>query len=340
MISFFRKSAAPAPTSATRPAPLSQRAQRIHDCLIGGAVGDGLGCDIEFLDITQIQNDAKLTAEPPRLQDGTHPITDDTQMTLFTAEGLVRGLRGDGDVLKEVHAALLRWYVTQGGKPQINPGTGGILDHQFLHVRRAPGNTCMSGLANATAWGRAADNTSRGCGTIMRVAPLAFLPRGDIIPLTMTTSALTHGDQDAQDSAAAWALILNDLLHGRRITEAAERCLGRFGELTDNALHAALSAPRDGHWSVVQQLGGAWVADEALAIALYSTLCARTAEEGWRIAVLHSGDSDTTGAIAGNALGILFPEEVRTHPWAKNCEARDVITGIARDLDAVLDIKI
>jgi len=56
-----------------------------------------------------------------------------------------------------------------------------------------------------------------------------------------------------------------------------------------------------------RQAGGWWVAEEALAIAVYCSLVARDdfARGAW-LAVNHSGDSDSTGAIAANVLGAIF----------------------------------
>jgi hypothetical protein len=45
-----------------------------------------------------------------------------------------------------------------------------------------------------------------------------------------------------------------------------------------------------------------WVADEALAIAVYCALVAERLRHGVRLAVNHSGDSDSTGAMTGSIL--------------------------------------
>ena len=101
---------------------------------------------------------------------------------------------------------------------------------------------------------------------------------------------------------------------------------------TAAAIDAALTLPRDGRPETVERLGGGWVAEEALAIALYAALAAPGFEAGLRIAVTHSGDSDSTGAISGNLLGLLYPEEVMQHPWRERVECADLIDRLARDL--------
>lgn len=82
----------------------------------------------------------------------------------------------------------------------------------------------------------------------------------------------------------------------------------------------------------VEKLGGGRAAEEALAIALYAARVARSFDEGLRIAVAHSGDSDSTGAIARNLPGLLFPDEVLAHRWRAGVECADLIERLATDL--------
>lgn len=96
--------------------------ERIQGCLIGGAAGDALGAAVEFLSIEEIQEtfgpDGLMDFAPAYGRIGA--ITDDTQMTLFTVEGLIRAIvRGSerGGILDPravVHQAYLRWLTTQG----------------------------------------------------------------------------------------------------------------------------------------------------------------------------------------------------------------------------------
>ena len=66
--------------------------ERVEGCLLAGACGDALGAPVEFMRLPEIQH----TYGRRRIQDfepvygRTGAITDDTQMTLFTLEGLLR----------------------------------------------------------------------------------------------------------------------------------------------------------------------------------------------------------------------------------------------------------
>lgn len=313
-------------------------AAQIHDCLLAGAIGDSLGADIEFASLSQIRTrfpDGIL--ELPEHDGVKGAITDDTQMTLFTAEGLIRAAvrwseRGICDPASVVHHALLRWLVTQDETPAVPVDRSGLLLDRRLRARRAPGGTCLSALRGASAFGEAARNDSKGCGTIMRVAPVAFVAPDQLWDLALRTSALTHGHRTGQEAAVAWALILAALAKGAGMEDAAALQLEAFSGETGVAIRRALDAKRDGGAGTVESLGGGWVAEEALSIAIYACLCARDLEHGLQIAVMHSGDSDSTGAIAGNALGLIFQGMIQGHRWAGQVECRDLIAMLSRDL--------
>ena len=113
-------------------------------------------------------------------------ITDDTQMVLFTAEGLIlskvrQEYEGDKGVISAGYHAFLRWLYTQETTLQDNliqnHGTCSIVDgvltgHKELFSLRAPGNSCMSSLKSGKM-GTVGDpiNKSKGCGGVMRMAP-------------------------------------------------------------------------------------------------------------------------------------------------------------------------
>jgi ADP-ribosylglycohydrolase len=316
---------------------------RLHASLLGGAYGDSLGAEIEFLSLDAIRRkfpDGILDLPPHQGLRGA--ITDDTQMTLFTAEGLIRAhvrgsLKGICHPPSVVHHALLRWYRTQGGKPRVETDDVGLISEQRLWARRAPGLTCLSSLGTGRNFGALAENDSKGCGTIMRVAPVALMmPRDQVRSIAIETSALTHGHPTGQLAAAAWAEILADVATGANLEEAASRTATEYERLensdeTVRAIRKALDAPRDGIPETVESLGGGWTAEEALSIALYACLAGKTFDDALQIAVLHSGDSDSTGAIAGNMIGLINPEAALNHRWAPVIEGADIMSRLVRD---------
>ncbi|WP_306751517.1 ADP-ribosylglycohydrolase family protein [Paracoccus actinidiae] len=312
----------------------------IRASLYGGAIGDALGAEIEFWSLDKIRTQFPDGVDRILPHDGVQAaITDDTQMTLFTGEGLVRAMvravsKGMCHPPGVVHHALLRWYLTQGGRSPIDwIDSIGLIRDPRLHRRRAPGTTCLSALSASRAFGDLAQNDSKGCGTIMRVAPVGLFQRDHIDALADETSHLTHGHRTGRDAARAFAWLLSFLLEGETLSRALDRLQGKNLDLrVMTAIDAARAARLDGLPGTVESLGGGWVAEEALSIAIYAALAARDFEEGLRIAVTHSGDSDSTGAIAGNLLGLLYSEQVMGHPWRRQIECPDLIGRIAMDL--------
>ena len=94
---------------------------RFLGCLLGGAVGDALGAAVEFKSraaTLEIFGPDGITEYAP-IYGGLGHITDDTQMTLFTAEGLLRGwvrgcLKGITSYSSVTAHAYKRWLYTQG----------------------------------------------------------------------------------------------------------------------------------------------------------------------------------------------------------------------------------
>ncbi len=62
-----------------------------------------------------------------------------------------------------------------------------------------------------------------------------------------------------------------------------------------------------------------------------AALTGRDLVDGLRLAVNHSGDSDSTGSIAGNILGALYGVHAIPTPWLEHLELRDTITTLAHD---------
>ena len=361
----------------------------IRGCLFGGAAGDALGYPVEFLseeDIFSEYGSSGITAYEKDAATGKALISDDTQMTLFTANGLLigetrgamRGIRG----LPRGYVAMayLDWLKTQESSMQEvnrferhtkNGGYSWLLDVPELYSRRAPGNTCLSALS-AEKRGETFDdyveakrNQSKGCGGIMRVAPLALDPPGYAVeipevetpyyylePLVMEgaqLAAITHGHSLGYMPAAVLVHIITRIVfppEGRTMTlkeiilEARDAAAEFFAgdphlpellAVIENAVLFSENGRDD--LENIHQLGEGWVAEETLGISLYCAL--RHQDDfsaGIIAAVNHRGDSDSTGAVTGNILGALLGYEKIEDKWKKDLELSDVILEMADDL--------
>jgi len=330
--------------------------EKFAGCLLGGAIGDALGAPIEFLSLDRIREQfgEKGVTDFHPVYGKLGAITDDTQMTLFTAEGVLRGLvraraRGIGSAqVAIVHGSYLRWLKTQVSDydPERALGDGWLIGHEALWSARAPGNTCLSSLeACRNLTGSPASNDSKGCGTVMRVAPIGFVYDDDLAyRLGKETSALTHGHPTASIAAGALCIIISQLKNDTsldvavaaalEVVQADEMALGVPGE-TSQAIEQAVALAQSGDDpspELVESLGAAWIAEEALAISIYCALVARDFSHGVLLAVNHGGDSDSTGAITGNLLGLIFGCEQIPPGWRQAVELNELIVQVARDL--------
>jgi ADP-ribosylglycohydrolase len=337
--------------------------ERYRGCLLGGAVGDALGAPVEFLSRDEILRrfgpDGIDTFAPAYGRLGA--ITDDTQMTLFTADGLLRAsvrrqLGHQVDEIAATASAYLRWLQTQGESPRDeaephvgNPGW--LWQQRELHSRRGPGITCLDSLRMLTSPVARAANDRKGCGGVMRVAPVALLAHRsghaddaieEAFRLGAATAAITHGHPSGYLAAGAGSVLIKSLLEGASLAEALARtkAMLRRHEGHEETLAALELADRLAKSSLppataIAELGGGWVAEEALAISVYCAAVARDFRGGVRLAVNHDGDSDSTGAITGNLLGAMLGVAAIPRDWLEPLELRDIIAGIADDLHDV-----
>ena len=336
---------------------------RVRGCILGGAIGDALGAPVEFMPLSLIDEIAGMAPVFDYLPTQYGPdlglITDDTQMTLWTVEGLIRGsvhkggMLGDDKFPMSVQQSYLRWLATQvDGNVDGIAKDGWLYQEPWLHARRAPGNTCMAGLYefDGEHFGRAArNNMSKGCGGVMRSAPFGLMVghRDGYTPewcfeTAVKCAAYTHGHPTAQVSSGALAIIVAYLVEGVDLYRAVELALTYVleqeedGLETGYALQAALEMARREPCSreVLATLGQGWVADEALAISVYAALSYSAKEhflDALGLAVSHSGDSDSTGAITGNILGAFHGEDWLPPGLTATVEGKESITTLADD---------
>ncbi|CAL9475628.1 ADP-ribosylglycohydrolase family protein [Streptomyces albus] len=324
---------------------------RVRGCLLGGAIGDALGAGVEFdsLDrIRQAHGPQGVTDYVPAYG-RRGAVTDDTQMTLFTVDGLIRAhVRRDTGAWHpptDVHAAYLRWAATQRdwGPDERREGDGWLARQEWLYARRAPGNACLSGLAD-TRMGtldQPKNPGSKGCGTVMRSAPFGLLvgwEPGLVFQLAVECAAQTHGHPTGYLAAGAFAAIVHALARGDDLDTAVQRALVHLAtrpghEETTEALKRALGAVRQGMPSPerVAALGEGWTAEEALAIGVYCALVAEDVRHGLLLAVNHGGDSDSTGSVCGNLLGAMHGETALPAGWVAELEGRATILELADD---------
>ena len=332
------------------------RAARVRDCIRGclmaGAAGDALGYTVEFMSrqsiIARYGNKGITQFELDK--NGKALVSDDTQMTLFTANGMLMGItRGDmrgigGAPEDNVDGAYLDWYYTQTGKKReilINDWHYTWLrDLPELAHRRAPGNTCLSACESLFKR-QEVKNDSKGCGGIMRVAPMALLSAGYLVrgerfyPIDEmdTAGAETARVTHKHPLGFLPAAMLTHLLY-KLVPMTAEAVKEEFEQLVFETIEAlddiykdefaedkrylaeitrkavALAGNDSSDAENIRQLGEGWTGEEAWAIALYCAMRhVDSVEDAIIASVNHDGDSDSTGSICGNIIGAVHGYE-------------------------------
>ncbi|MCR5847651.1 MAG: ADP-ribosylglycohydrolase family protein [Lachnospiraceae bacterium] len=374
----------------------------IKGSFIGGAAGDALGYSVEFKSeefIFDKYGEDGITEYEIDVKSGKALISDDTQMALFTANGILIGKtrlqeRGIGaKISRYVNLSYLDWLKTQSLKYDIvKDMTRGytkevvswLCDVPELFSLRAPGNTCLSGIKLhqryhdivqnyefkydlsdekfdkyvelSNEYLKYPINDSKGCGGVMRVAPLAMaydVYKGEIEILkevdlqAAEISAITHGHPLGYMPSAVLVHIINRIIFWKNdvplkdivieaknaVSEIFEgnEYLEEMNRLIDLAIN--LSENNDSDLNNIHKLGEGWVAEEALAIALYCSLkYSNDFSKAIIAAVNHKGDSDSTGAITGNIVGAIVGYEAIDNKWKTNLELSDVILEMAEDI--------
>jgi ADP-ribosylglycohydrolase len=344
---------------------MNQLQDRIRGSLLGGAIGDALGYPVEFIysyegilsrygerGITRL--DTKQYSSEGE-QNNKAVVSDDTQMTLFTANGLLNAPKLGIEPKYAICRAYLEWLETQSGNRK-GKAECWIRNLPELNQRRAPGTTCISALQEIKR-GIEPINNSKGCGGVMRVAPVALyavcgnrMSITDADRLAGDAAEITHQHPLGFISAALMVHVIYRLAqdeHPTRsvlknyITEGVEvmrelygshyNDVERMAELSERAIF--LSSNADSDLENIKCLGEGWVGEEALAIGLYYTLkYLDNFEEAMIASVNHGGDSDSTGAVTGNILGAAIGYEAIPKFYKEDVELHDVLLHMADDL--------
>ncbi len=341
---------------------------RIRGSLIGGAIGDALGYPVEFLSWSNIQNkygstgitryDTTQWQSENSLENGVALVSDDTQMTLYTACGILNAKKNSTAIIPAICEAYIEWLLTQIRKKEKGFKQCWIQELPQLNDLRAPGNTCINSLMDIMN-GYEPCNDSKGCGGVMRIAPIplygAVNNRMDIKEaclLAAEASEQTHQHPLGYIPSAFVAYLIYRLVQDEHPTRESYRTyikeglflisdmfskyrdtVGEFILLVDRAMFFAKKADDDDVKNIEYYLGRGWVAEETVAIAVYCSLAHfDDFERAMIAAVNHSGDSDSTGAVTGNILGAAIGYEKLPLFYKENLELHDVILHIADDL--------
>lgn len=360
----------------------NKQLDKIRGSLVGGAIGDALGYPVEFINsyeaiqkrygqngITRLDTSHWFVIKEDGADESDPKawISDDTQMTLFTACGLLNA-KAQGKVYKyAICSAYIEWLFTQRGWKSSRFKGCWISCVPELNNRRAPGNTCITALSDILG-GREPYNYSKGCGGVMRTAPVALYgavwrdktevetPEGrisdikDVDMLAADAAEITHQHPLGWLPSALEAHVIYRLVQNENPTvedfkayfdEGYEALYGLYPnqkasidymkELNEKALSLVDSPASD--VDNIEAIGEGWVAEETFAMSVYCTVkYFNDFEKAMIASVNHKGDSDSTGAVTGNLLGAVVGYEAIPDFFKTDLELYDVILHVADDL--------
>lgn len=327
--------------------------QKVLGCLLGGAIGDSLGYSVEFMSLKQIKDKFGSKGISELVCDNiSHKalISDDTQMTLFTAEGILRGQtrekeKANYDYKSTVHTAYLRWLLTQGYPKMSNYKwiyDGYLIKIKDLYSTRIPDNSCLSALASGKIGTIDKKiNNSKNCDCVTRMSPVGlFFDKQEAFKLATEFASITHGNPTAYLAAGTYAYIIAAIIEGQRVDKAILEAINELKKHKQSrGCYKTLSKAIEIAHSDVQfekaipLIGRGWLADEALGIAIYCSIRFQDYYEGGiRTAVNHDGDSSSTGTITGSILGARLGVTNIPEKWMEVIELKEIIEDIADDL--------
>ena len=184
-------------------------------------------------------------------------------------------------------------------------------------------------------------NNSKGCGGVMRMAPVGFFDL-DCFKTGCELAMLTHGHPSGYLASGFLAQLIHELMQGISLSSAIESTrelliLWPSHQEVLQAVDLALDYAKSEEPTpeTLEKLGEGWVAEEALALSLFCALRAENFAHGVRLAVNHSGDSDSTGAITGNILGAMWGRGSIPDEFLQDLELRSVIEQMAQDVASI-----
>jgi ADP-ribosylglycohydrolase len=328
-----------------------RRESRGCGCLLGLAIGDALGAPVEFSTRAQIvaqYGPEGIQELAPRRGQPAGAYTDDSQMSVATARGILdwrastgwsAGARTEPD-LDALALAVWGRYVEWSHSPECPQGSPGA---QVLASIK--GGVPLTLQHPVNVWGK-------GCGGVMRVAPLGLVGLGPrAFEAGARCATLTHRHPTSDTAAGFVAQLIDHVMAGAPLADAVARARVALAgwpgheetlDTVDTAVRL-VAEPTDvyaaigqiGHVGVEEpsEHGKGWVAEETLGIALY---CALRCEDDYaaavRAAVNISGDSDSTGAVTGAIVGAARGVEAIPPAWRGQVADSGLLLELGRRL--------
>lgn len=296
-------------------------ADQVRGGIWGVASGDALGTTLEFMGRDEIK------AKYGRLQDligggwlglEAGEWTDDTEMTLAVAEGIIEEPE---QPLEAIGKRFLEWEATD--PPDI-------------------GRTVAASIASYKVvgdWHQAAyavdqiDQLTAGNGSLMRTLPIAFAYKTpkEIYTKAIEISQMTHWDFQAGLCCAYYCLCARELLQKSPL-EALESAWRQVDSLTEGEARSSLKhlqkidlhQPQKLTSLSEEELVPSGYVIESFQCALWAFLSHDNFQESLVAAVNLGGDADTVGAITGGLAGTYWGFDSIPQSWSSKFREEQV----------------
>ncbi|AKB30249.1 ADP-ribosylglycohydrolase [Methanosarcina siciliae T4/M] len=292
---------------------------KLQGYIFGTACADALGRPVEHLTLEQIKEkygEDGILEIPPE-----SPWTDDTQLMLVLARGLLNGAELElPGLMDKIAEELVLWL----DEPDLGAGAT---------TRGAALN-----LKDGIPWSRSGIN-SKTCGSLMRVGILGFIFSNDpekLIKAASISGRITHSHPTADAASVAGAYAVKLALDGMvpedmfqpllRVTEGISE---EFTEALKGSYELAHSNLSDEE--ALQKIGQGWYADETFALAYFCILrYPDDYKKAVQTAVNITGDSDSVGSVAGGILGARLGIKAVPSSWVESLKEKEKLEGMIK----------
>lgn len=337
---------------------------KFEGAIIGCALGDAFGYPLMGLSFDEIcgtfeKCGARELAVSRKTK--TALFTEATQMTLFTADGILwanneHSAYENASVATYVFYSYQLWLYMQTKTiadreyewlfdKAKNPNMSSLLKSKGLGKDRRLNDVNIDALldvkgkAFGTLSKKLNDNTD--CGAVKRVAPagLFYGQNSDMaFRMACDIGAITHSHPDGYLPCGVYAAIVAELLGDKPLDDAVNEAMALLASYPDNqntynALQKAVdlandedTAPLEG----LEELGDGLSAISALAIAVYSAILHQTGfKNAVALAANHDGDSAACASITGGILGAWYGLKRLPKDWGRKVQYRTLLETVA-----------
>ncbi len=301
-----------------------ERFNRNQGSLMGLAIGDALGAQVEFKVPGTFEHVSELK------DGGTHHLeaggwTDDTSMALCMAMSLIeRHEYDERDILKK----FLRWYRTGYLGSNGRCFDIGMTTSKSLKKYERDGKFATNKINEQEA----------GNGALMRLTPIPLFYAHDPLKALIKSgesSALTHRSPQSIDSCRYFGGLIVGALNGEPKEKLLHQYYSPVADYWDKYdLDATVKYVISGSYKTKNPpeiKAGGYVID-TLEAALWAFYHSISFEDGCIKAVNLGNDADTVGAVYGQLAGAYYGVDKIPSRWLDKIARRSLIEHISKEL--------